>query len=128
MSTRRPRFMPDIAYACEIRHNPLVKPVVWMGGSREDLRQFPETVQDSLGFELYRVQCGFDPKDWKPMTTVAAGVREIRVRDEAGIFRMIYLATRPEGVYVLHCFQKKAQRTSRLDLEIATKRFKSIAR
>jgi phage-related protein len=41
---------------------------------------------------------------------------------------MIYLATRPEGVYVLHCFQKKTQRTSRLDLELATKRFKSIAR
>jgi phage-related protein len=99
-----------------------------MGGSREDLREFPETVQDSLGFELYRVQCGLDPKDWKPMTTVGAGVKEIRVRDEAGIFRMIYLATRPEGVYVLHCFQKKTQRTSRSDLELAAKRFKSIAR
>jgi phage-related protein len=52
----------------------------------------------------------------------------IRVRDAAGIFRMIYLATRPEGIYVLHCFQKKTQRTSRSDLELATKRFESIAR
>jgi phage-related protein len=94
-----------------------------MGGSREDLREFPETVQDSLGFELYRVQCGLEPKDSKPMT-----VKEIRVRDEAGIFRMIYLATRPEGVYVLHCFQKKTQQTSRSDLELAKKRFKAIAR
>jgi len=68
-----------------------------MGGSREDVRRFPETAQDSLGFELYRVQCRFDPKDWKPMTGIGTGVREIRVRDEAGIFRMIYLATRPEG-------------------------------
>jgi phage-related protein len=50
------------------------------------------------------------------MTGIGTGVREIRVRDEAGIFRMIYLATRPEGVYVLHCFQKKSQRTSRSDL------------
>jgi phage-related protein len=99
-----------------------------MGGSREDLTKFPETVQDSLGFELYRVQCGLEPKDWKPMTTVGAGVKEIRVRDEAGIFRIIYLATRPEGVYVLHCFQKKTQLTSQPDLELATKRFKSIAR
>ncbi len=105
-----------------------MKPVVWMGGSREDVRRFPETVQDSLGFELYRVQCGFDPKDWKPMTSVGTGVKEIRVRDEAGIFRLIYLATRPEGVYVLHCFQKKTQQTSRPDLELAKKRFKSIAR
>ncbi|MGC2463248.1 MAG: type II toxin-antitoxin system RelE/ParE family toxin [Steroidobacteraceae bacterium] len=71
---------------------------------------------------------GLEPKDWKPMTTVGAGVKEIRVRDEAGFFRIIYLATRPEGVYVLHCFQKKTQRTSRPDLELAKKRFKSIAR
>ena len=63
-----------------------MKPVIWMGGSRQDLREFPETVQDSLGFEFYRVQCGLDPKEWKPMVTVEAGVREIRVRDEAGVF------------------------------------------
>lgn len=99
-----------------------------MGASREDLKFFPEAAQDSLGFELYRVQCGLDPKDWKPMSSVGPGVKEIRVRDAAGIFRMIYLATRPEGVYVLHCFQKKTQRTSRSDLELATERFKSIAR
>ncbi len=128
MSIRKPHIMPHLAYACEIGHNPSVKPVVWMGGGREDLRQFPEAVQDSLGFELYRVQCGLDPKDWKAMTTVGAGVKEIRVRDEAGIFRIIYLATRPEGVYVLHCFQKKTRQTSRPDLELAKKRFKAIAR
>ena len=50
------------------------------------------------------------------------------MRDEAGIFRMIYLASRPEGVYVLYCFQKKSQRTSRSDLDLVTKRFKAIAR
>lgn len=99
-----------------------------MGSSREDLKEFPEAVQDSVGFELYRVQCGREPGDWKSMASVGTGVKEIRVRDEAGIFRVIYLATRPEGVYVLHCFQKKTQRTSRSDLELATKRFKSIAR
>jgi phage-related protein len=105
-----------------------MKPVVWLGGSREDVKGFPETAQDSLGFELYRVQCGLDPRDWKPMTSVGAGVREIRVRDEARTFRMIYLATRPDGVYVLHCFQKKTQRTNRSDLDLAVKRFRSIAR
>jgi phage-related protein len=61
-----------------------------------------------VGFGLHRVQCGLEPKDWKPMTGVGAGVKEIR--DAAGIFRMIYLATRPERIYVLHCFQKKTQR------------------
>jgi phage-related protein len=120
--------MPHIAWKCEIWHNVFVKPVFWMGGSREDVRRFPETAQDSLGFELYRVQCGFDPKDWKPMTGIGTGVKEIRVRDEAGIFRLIYLAARPEGVYVLHCFQKKSQKTSRSDFDLAMKRFKAIAR
>jgi phage-related protein len=62
------------------------------------------------------------------MTSIGTGVKEVRVRDEAGVFRVIYLATRPEGVYVLHCFQKKTQRTSSSDLELATKRLKSIAR
>ena len=90
--------MPYLAYTCEIRHNPSVKPVVWMGSSREDLRGFPESVQDSLGFGLYRIQCGLEPTNWKPMSSVGAGVKEVRVRDEAGIFRMIYLATRPEGI------------------------------
>jgi phage-related protein len=99
-----------------------------MGGSREDLRRLPETAQDCFGFELYRVQCGLDPKDWKPMKSVGPGVKEIRVREESGIFRIIYLATRSEGVYVLHCFQKKTQRTSRSDVELATKRLKLIER
>jgi len=105
-----------------------MKAVVWMGSSREDLKRFPETAQDSLGFELYRVQCGLDPKDWKPMASVGSGVREIRVRDEAGIFRVIYLATRPEGVFILHCFQKKTPQTSRTDLALAMKRFLAIAK
>jgi hypothetical protein len=59
---------------------------------------------------------------------IGTGVKEIRVRDEAGFFRMIYLASCPEEVYVSHCFQKKSQRTSRSDLDLAMKRFKAIAR
>jgi phage-related protein len=122
------RIMPHLAYTCEIEHNPNVKPVVWMGDSMDDLREFPEAVQDSLGFDQYLVQCGLDPKDWKPMASVGVGVKEIRVRDKAGIFRMVYLATRPEGVYVLHCFQKKkTPKASLLDLELAYKRLKAIA-
>jgi len=60
------------------------------------------------------------------MTTIGAGVREIRIRSADGAFRVIYLATRPDGLYVLHCFQKKTRTTSRQDLELAEKRFRSI--
>jgi phage-related protein len=60
------------------------------------------------------------------MSSVGSGVREIRVRESSRIFRCIYVATRPEGIYVLHVFQKKTQKTSRHDLDLAQKRFKTI--
>ena len=70
----------------------------------------------------------FRSDDWKPIPTVGSGVREIRVRDETGAFRVVYLAVRSEAVYVLHCFQKKTQKTSRIDVELAAKRFKELMR
>jgi len=72
------------------------------------------------------VQRGLEPEDWKPMKTIGAGVNEIRVKDKAEAFRVIYLATRPEAVYVLHCFQKKTEKTSQHDIDLAQKRFKAI--
>jgi Phage-related protein len=62
------------------------------------------------------------------MTTVGPGVKEIRVKDVSGSFRTIYLATRSEAIYVLHCFQKKTQQTSQRDIELARKRLKTIPR
>ena len=97
-----------------------------MGSSREDLKAFPEEARRQVGYQLEHVQEGADPDDWKPMSTVGAGVREIRVRESSGAFRCIYVATRPEGIYVLHCFQKKTQKISRQDLDLAQRRFKSI--
>jgi phage-related protein len=103
-----------------------MKKLIWMGSSREDLRAFPRQVRREMGYQLENVQEGVDPDDWKPMSTVGSGVREIRVRESSGAFRCIYLATRPEGIYVLHCFQKKTQRTSRQDLDLAARRLKAI--
>jgi phage-related protein len=97
-----------------------------MGSSREDLRAFPRQARREIGYQSENVQEGVDPDDWKPMSTVGSGVREIRVRESSGTFRCIYLATRPEGIYVLHCFQKKTQKTSRQDLDLAARRFKAI--
>jgi phage-related protein len=55
-------------------------------------------------------------------------VRVIRIHEQSGEFRVIYVATRPEAVYVLHAFQKKSQKSSRADLAMAIKRFKTIPR
>ncbi len=73
---------------------------------------------------MERVQRGLDPFDWKPMPAVGAGVREIRVREESGAYRVLYVAKFEETVLVLHCFQKKTQATSRRDIELAAKRYR----
>jgi phage-related protein len=105
-----------------------MKTAIFLGDSRERLRGFPEMARRRAGYQLDRVQHGFDPDDWKPMGTIGAGVREIRIRADAGAFRVVYVATRPEAVYVLHCFEKKSQRTGRLDIALATKRYNDLAR
>lgn len=70
------------------------------------------------------MQNGLDPDDWKPMKTIGPGVREIRIRDASGAFRIIYLATLTDRVLVLHAFEKKTQRTAQRDIEPALKRLK----
>jgi phage-related protein len=99
-----------------------------MGGSKADLKNLPAAVMDDIGHQLFLVQCGFEPDDWKSMTTVGAGVKEIRVKDVAGNFRVLYLATRPQAVYVLHCFQKKTHQTAQRDIELARQRLKDVLR
>jgi len=102
------------------------KPLHFLGSSLDDLRAFPEEARRDAGFNLDFVQRGLEPLDWKPMRAVGLGVKEIRVRDAAGAFRVIYLAARPEGVYVLHCFQKKTRKTRKADIDLATSRLRSI--
>lgn len=97
-----------------------------MGASKGDLLAFPPGARHRAGYELECVQHGHEPHDWKPMGSVGPGVREIRIREATGTFRVIYLATRPEGIYVLHCFEKKSRRTSQLDIALAARRFRAI--
>ena len=92
-----------------------MKLLSFLGSSLDDLRAFPETTRREAGHQLYLVQCGLDPDDWKPMPTVGRGVREVRIRDQSGAFRVIYLAIRPEAVYVAHAFQKKTRATPKRD-------------
>lgn len=102
------------------------KPVEFLGDSLDALRAFPDGARQEAGFQLHKVQHGEDPDDWKPMGAIGAGVKEIRIWDEAGTFRVIYLAKLADAVYVLHCFQKKTQETSQKDLKLAQKRFKDL--
>jgi phage-related protein/predicted XRE-type DNA-binding protein len=102
------------------------KPVEFRGSALEDLREFPEAARREAGYQLDQIQRGREPDDWKPMNAVGRGVREIRIRDAAGAFRVLYVAKFDDAVYVLHCFQKKTQKTSKADLNLAAQRYRDL--
>jgi phage-related protein len=103
-----------------------MKVLRFVGTAREDLAAFPESVRRRAGHELFLVQVGRDPVDFKPIPRVGPGVFEIRVRDAVGAFRVIYVAKRANAVYVLHAFQKKTQKTAPADIELAARRYRGI--
>lgn len=107
---------------------PMIDPkaVEFVGSALDDLRAFPLAARREAGHQIDQVQHGLEPDDWKPMNTVGQGVREIRIRDAAGAFRVIYVAKFADAVYVLHCFQKKTEKTSKTDLDLASKRYRDL--
>ncbi len=103
-----------------------MKPIEFAGDSLAQLRDFPPGARRAAGYQLDRAQRGLEPDDWKPMKTIGAGVRELRIRHRAGAFRVIYVATLLDRVVVLHAFAKKTQRTAKHDIDLAAKRFREI--
>lgn len=102
------------------------KPVEFRGSALQDLRAFPEAARREAGYQLDQIQRGREPDNWKPMNTVGQGVREIRIRDAAGAFRVLYVAKFDDAVYVLHRFQKKTQKTGKADLNLAAQRHRDL--
>jgi phage-related protein len=105
---------------------PLLKPVEFLGDSLAALRSFPVGARREAGFQIDRVQRGLEPDSWKPMKSVGSGMREIRVRDADGAFRVMYVASLPDAVFVLHAFGKKTRTTAKRDLDIATGRYRAL--
>jgi phage-related protein len=102
------------------------KPIEFRGNSLADLRAFPKAARQQAGYQLDQVQRGREPDGWKPMNTVGRGVQEIRIRDAAGAFRVLYVAKFRDAVYVLHCFQKRTQKTSKTDVNLAAQRYRDL--
>ena len=102
------------------------KKLAFLDTSLDDLRAFPESSRQEIGYQLDRIQQGLNPYDWKSFSTIGPGVREIRPRDADGIYRVMYVAKFEEAVYVLHCFQKKTQTTSQSDIDLAKRRYKEL--
>lgn len=102
-----------------------MKALRFVGSSLDDLRDFPAEARRQVGYELFAVRRGLDPSDWKPMSNIGPGVREIRIR-VLGEWRVLYVARFADAVYVLHAFQKKVQKTRHEDIELARRRYRSI--
>jgi phage-related protein len=108
------------------------KPVVWIGSSRKDLREFPDAVQDHMGYALYVAQLGSKHRDAKTLSGFGgAGVVEI-IKDYRGdTFRAVYTLRYEGAVYVLHAFQKKSKtgrQTPRQDIELIKQRLREAER
>ncbi|SDF99382.1 MULTISPECIES: type II toxin-antitoxin system RelE/ParE family toxin [unclassified Duganella] len=104
------------------------KQVEFRGSSLDDLRAFPLLMRREAGYQIDRVQNGENPDDWKPVSTIGPGVKEIRIRDALGAFRIIYVAKFADTIYVLHCFHKKTQQTRVSDLNLAKQRYHELRR
>lgn len=102
-----------------------MKSLKFVGSSLDDLRDFPAEARRQVGFELYAIQRGLDPSDWKPMQEIGAGVREIRIH-VLGEWRVLYVAKFADAIYILHAFQKKTQKTRHEDIELARRRYRQL--
>jgi phage-related protein len=106
----------------------MVRDLEWVGSSLDDLRQFPNAVQRTVGFALYLAQMGDKHVDARPLKGYrGAGVLEVITNFDGDTYRTIYTVRLSDAVYVLHAFQKKSPRGSevpRKDLDLITSRLK----
>ena len=103
------------------------KPLAWLGSSLDDVRAFPADARRAAGYQLGRVQQGLMPDDWKPMSTVGAGVYEIRIHTELE-HRVFYVAKYEGAIYVIHAFEKRTAQTREADVTLARKRLTDFLR
>ena len=103
-----------------------MKLIAFQGTALVDLRNFPNSTMRDAGYQLDKVQHGLQPDDAKAMPSIGAGVMKLRIWDEAGTFRVVYVAKLADAIYVLHCFQKKTEQTAKRDIDLARKRLKEL--
>jgi phage-related protein len=103
-----------------------MKALYFIGTARKDLAGFPESARRRAGHELFMVQVGRDPDHFRPIPSVGPGSYELRVRDQSGAFRVIYVAKFEHAVYVLHAFRKRTQKTAKVDIDLTARRYQLI--
>lgn len=99
-------------------------PVEFVGRALDELRDFPAAARQAAGWDIDQVQRGLTPATAKPMPQVGRGCWEIRVAEDDSWFRVFYVATFGDIVYVLHAFQKQSNETPRSAIDTGQKRYR----
>jgi len=115
-----------VAVVSDQAERPKYATVVCHGDSREILQAFPDDVRQNLGFQLWQLQQGERPCDYRPLRSIGRGVFELRDQDERAWYRVVYLSRTDEVIYVLHCFEKKSREMPRREFETAKRRLKAV--
>jgi len=105
-----------------------MKPIHFEGSSQADLRAMPKDARKVIGFQLERLQLGKEPLNWKPLKGLGKGVtgiREIRVEIDTNIYRSAYITKFVDAIVVLHCWNKKSEKTAEPDKKLIVDRYKS---
>ena len=105
-----------------------LRPLEWVGSSKEDARGFPADVQDHVGFALYQAQAGLKHHDAKALEGLGSGVLEVVSRHDGDTYRAVYTVRFREAVYVLHAFQKKAKKgiaTPKQEINLVKRRLRA---
>lgn len=108
-----------------------LKPLEWVGSSKDDLKSFPADVLDHMGFALYLAQAGDKHPDAKPLKGLGASVLEVVSRFDGDAFRAVYTVRFAEAIYVLHAFQKKSKAgiaTPKHEIDLVKLRLKAAER
>ena len=112
-------------------HRLELRPVEWVGSTRQNLKAFPADVQDHIGFAIYQAQAGLKHRDAKSLKGLGAGVLEVVSRYGGETYRAVYTVRYEGAIYVLHAFQKKARKgiaTPKQDIDLIKHRLKAAER
>jgi len=104
----------------------VLRPVVWLGNAKKNLKGFPDGARKLAGDELQLIQFGGMPKDAKPFKDVGSGVLELALRYASDAYRVVVAVQLGRRIYVLHAFQKKSKKgiaTPQRDVDLIKKRY-----
>ncbi|MCY3021257.1 MAG: type II toxin-antitoxin system RelE/ParE family toxin [Planctomycetota bacterium] len=106
-----------------------MKPAIFHPAALKTIRGFPDEARRAIGEAILRIQHGARvgmPLS-RPMSAVAPGVAELRVKDRGVEFRTFYYTRGERGILVPHAFAKKTRATPEHEIALARQRLRELA-